>query len=143
MTPNSQWHSEHYAPVHPRVRRPVRFVWDGVGLSCFDWGSGPVEDNFSLRFRPVIPVLGQDAVGVAFRVVELAGAHGPDEGGEADGSEEEGDGDQDDKDFHWRGRPYFSRMAFRETVIEDKDIAKAAARGVAEPISAKGTAMTL
>jgi hypothetical protein len=39
--------------------------------------------------------------------------------------------------------PYFNRIAFSETVIDDKDIASAAASGVAAPIKAKGTAITL
>jgi hypothetical protein len=38
---------------------------------------------------------------------------------------------------------YFNRMAFRDTVIDDRDIASAAAIGVAAPTSAKGTATTL
>jgi hypothetical protein len=38
---------------------------------------------------------------------------------------------------------YFSLMALIDTVIDDKDIAKAAAKGVASPTSAKGTAITL
>lgn len=39
--------------------------------------------------------------------------------------------------------PYFSRSALSDTVIEDVDIAAAAARGVAIPTSASGTATTL
>ena len=38
---------------------------------------------------------------------------------------------------------YFSRMAFSDTVIDDNDIARAAAKGVANPTSANGTAITL
>jgi len=38
---------------------------------------------------------------------------------------------------------YFNRMAFSDTVIDDRDIAKAAASGVASPASASGTAITL
>lgn len=38
---------------------------------------------------------------------------------------------------------YFNRIAFSETVIEESDIAKAAARGVAAPTNASGTAITL
>lgn len=38
---------------------------------------------------------------------------------------------------------YFSRIAFSDTVIDDNDIAKAAASGVARPTSASGTATTL
>ena len=47
--------------------------------------------------------------------------------------------DQDGQDFHG----YFSLMAFRDTVIDDSDIASAAASGVAGPTSASGTAITL
>jgi hypothetical protein len=38
---------------------------------------------------------------------------------------------------------YFNLSAFSDTVIDDSDIAKAAASGVADPISARGTATTL
>jgi hypothetical protein len=38
---------------------------------------------------------------------------------------------------------YFNRMAFSDTVIDDNDIARAAANGVAIPTSASGTAITL
>ena len=38
---------------------------------------------------------------------------------------------------------YFNLSAFRDTVIDDNDMAKAAASGVADPIRAKGTATTL
>ena len=38
---------------------------------------------------------------------------------------------------------YFNRIAFRDTVIDDSDIASAAASGVAWPTSASGTAITL
>lgn len=55
-----------------------------------------------------------------------------------DRAQKERDRDQDGQDFHAR-----SLMALRETVIEESDIASAAARGVAAPTSAKGTATTL
>ena len=45
---------------------------------------------------------------------------------------------QNRQDFH-----YFSLSAFSDTVIDDKDIAKAAASGVADPTKANGTAITL
>jgi len=35
------------------------------------------------------------------------------------------------------------RKAFRDTVIDEVDIAKAATKGVASPATASGTAMTL
>ncbi len=38
---------------------------------------------------------------------------------------------------------YFNRSAFSETLIDDKDMASAAASGVANPTSAIGTATTL
>jgi hypothetical protein len=38
---------------------------------------------------------------------------------------------------------YFSRIAFSDTVIDDSDIASAAANGVAAPSNAKGTATML
>ena len=38
---------------------------------------------------------------------------------------------------------YLSRKAFSDTVIDEDDIAKAATNGVASPMTAKGTAITL
>lgn len=47
-------------------------------------------------------------------------------------------GNEDRQDLH-----YFSRIALSETVIEDSDMARVAASGVAWPIRASGTATTL
>jgi hypothetical protein len=59
---------------------------------------------------------------------------------EANAAKQEGNRDQVGQDFHGT---YFSRRAFKDTVIDDRLIAKAAAKGVARPTSANGTAMTL
>lgn len=86
----------------------------------------------------VVPVLDQDSVRVAFGVVELFRAHCPEESGEADAPQKQRNRDEDGQDFH-----YFNRIALRETVIDDNDMASAAASGVAIPTSARGTAMML
>ncbi len=87
----------------------------------------------------IVPVLCQDTVGVTFGVIKLPRLHRPDEGGKADAPKEKRNRDKDAKDFHG----HFNRRAFSETVMEDRDMAKAAARGVAIPTSARGTATTL
>jgi len=87
----------------------------------------------------VVPVLVQDSVRVALRVVILFRFQRPDEGHEPDPAEEQRNGNEGAKDIH----RYFSRSAFSETVIDDSDIASAAASGVASPTSASGTATML
>ena len=87
----------------------------------------------------VVPIWGQDAAGVALRIVELVGPHGPKERRKPGTAKNQAGGNQDGKDLHI----YLSRRAFRVTVIDDSDIARAAASGVACPISASGTATTL
>lgn len=87
----------------------------------------------------IVVILGQDPVGITFGVVELTRLHRPDECGKPDTAKEKRSRDQDAKDFH----VYFNRNAFSETVIDDSDMARAAASGVAIPTSARGTATTL
>ena len=87
----------------------------------------------------VIPIRGQDAVGIALRIIELAVPHGPDEGDKANSPQKQRNRYENAEDRH----DYFSLRALSETVIEDKDIANAAARGVARPTKAIGTAMIL
>lgn len=87
----------------------------------------------------VVPILCQDTVRVTFGVVELPGFHRPQKGGKADAAKKQRDGNEDAKDFH----RYFNRNAFSETVMDDSDMANAAASGVASPTSASGTATTL
>lgn len=87
----------------------------------------------------VVPILCQDTVRVTFRVVELPGFHRPQKGGKADTAKKQGNGNEDAKDFHG----HFNLRAFSETVMDDSDMASAAASGVASPTSASGTATTL
>ena len=61
-----------------------------------------------------------------------------DERGKADPAQKQRYRDQNGQDFH-----YFNLSAFSETLIDDNDMASAAASGVAAPISARGTAITL
>jgi len=87
----------------------------------------------------VIPVLVQDAVRVALWVVILFRFQRPDEGHKPDAAEKQRNRNERAEDIH----RYFSRRALSETVIDDSDIASAAASGVASPTSASGTAMML
>ena len=81
---------------------------------------------------------------VAFGVIELFRLHRPEEGHQTHAAQKQRHRDQECKNLHLRQPPdHFKRMAFRDTVIDDSDIASAAARGVAIPTSAKGTATTL
>lgn len=89
--------------------------------------------------RVIVPILGQDPTGVTRRVFELPGSDCPKERRQTEPTQDQGRRDQDGQNLH----DYFSLNAFRETVIDDSDIARAAAKGVAEPIRAKGTATTL
>lgn len=94
----------------------------------------------------VIPIGAQDAGGCTVGVVKLAGFDGPKEKRQPKAAQQQRNWDKVDKDVHMRPIskcPYFSRSAFSETVIDDSDIARAAASGVARPTSASGTAMML
>lgn len=106
-----------------------------MGCCCL---TSPKDDAAS-GFGAVVPILHQDTVGIAFGIVELPRFHRPDEGDKADPPKKEGYRDQDAEDFH----DYFNLSALSDTVIDDKDMAKAAARGVARPTKAIGTATTL
>jgi len=86
----------------------------------------------------IVPFLGQDAVGVTLRIVKLPRPHRPEERRQTDTAQNQRYWNEDRQNFH-----YFNRMAFSDTVIDDKDMASAAASGVASPNSASGTAMTL
>lgn len=76
---------------------------------------------------------------IPLRVIILPRPQRPEEGQQPDTPQKQRGRDQDRQDFH----RYFNRKALSETVIDDNDIASAAARGVAAPTSAKGTAITL
>jgi hypothetical protein len=87
----------------------------------------------------VVPVRQQDPFGIACRVIILPVAQRPDEGTKARKAKDQRCRDQPDQDIHG----YLIRIAFRDTVIEDSDIAMADISGVAKPSKATGTAMTL
>lgn len=92
----------------------------------------------------VVPVFEKNPACIALRVVKLLCPHRPEEGGKANPAQEQRHGDEDGEDLHLLQPPnHFSLMALRETVIDDSDIARAAAKGVAWPIRARGTATTL
>lgn len=76
---------------------------------------------------------------VALRVVVLPRPKRPEKRHKANPAQKQRRRNEDGQDFHG----YFNRRALSETVIEESDIASAAARGVAAPTSASGTATTL
>lgn len=90
-------------------------------------------------FGVVFPILRKYAVGVALGIVKLPRAHCPEKRQQTDETQQQRNRDQDGQDIHG----YFRRRALSETVIDDSDIAAAAASGVAIPIRASGTAITL
>ena len=90
----------------------------------------------------IVVILAQDAVAVAFRIVELPVPQRPEERCKTKAAQEQRYRDEVDKHLHRRS-PYFSRSAFSVTVSDDVDIASAAMSGVASPTSATGTATTL
>ena len=94
----------------------------------------------ALGTRFVVEIRHQNPVGSAIGVFVLFVLHRPNKERQTYAAKDQGNRDQDGQDFHGA---YFKRSALSDTVIEDRLIAKAAARGVAKPISAKGTATTL
>ena len=93
---------------------------------------------FDCRFRVLIPFTDQNPIGIARRIIKLPRLHGPDKGSKPDATQQQRYRYQDRQNLH-----HFTRNALSDTVIEDKDIAAAAARGVAIPAKANGTATTL
>ena len=88
----------------------------------------------------IVVFAGEDPVGVAIRIVVLARADRPEKPGQPQPAQKDGNGDQVNEYVH--DFP-LSRKAFSDTVIELKDMAKAAARGVANPARAIGIAIML
>lgn len=97
----------------------------------------------------IVPFFAEDAARVAFGVVILVRAHRVDKGRQSAATQQQRNGDEIGKDAHGkdtfvgRGAGYFRRSAFRDTVMEELDIASAAIKGVAKPAMARGTAITL
>jgi hypothetical protein len=87
---------------------------------------------------PFIPFADHDAACVPYRVFELPRFHRPDKSGKSDAAQKQGYRNKDRQYLHQR-----TRNALSDTVIDESDIAAAAASGVASPIQANGTATML
>lgn len=74
----------------------------------------------------VVPILCQNPVGIALRIIKLTGFHRPKERNQTNAAKEQRNRDQDRQDFH-----HFSLSALTDTVIDEIDMASAAAKGVA------------
>ena len=90
-----------------------------------------------------IVVVEQDAVAGAVEIVELAGLQRPQEGGQAEQAQHQGQRDQPDA-----GRPSaraarFRRSALTMTRSDEVDMAIAATSGVTRPATASGTVSRL
>src|SRR5690606_36370178 len=74
----------------------------------------------------------QDAVRGPLQVVELTRAQRPEESGQPEQAEEEGDRDQIDQHVHAASHPFVrrSRSALTVTAMDDADITAAAISGV-------------
>ena len=88
----------------------------------------------------IVVVCPQNAVGIAVGVIELTTPQHPEEPGQPKPAQKQADRNQIGQVFQ---AAYLTRQAFRLTVIDETDIAKAAIRGVAMPIRANGTAIRL
>ena len=86
----------------------------------------------------VVEIRAQDPVAIPFRIVKLTGLKSPKESDEAQKTKPQRHRYQNDKHFHQR-----NLNAFKVTIMEEPDIANAAAKGVANPARARGTAITL
>lgn len=83
----------------------------------------------------------QNPLGIARRIVILAGFQAPDIREQSQCSQGQRHRYQNDEDVHLAA--IFTRMAFTSTVIEEADIAMAAKNGVAKPAMAIGIAIAL
>ena len=86
----------------------------------------------------IVEIVAQDSGGIAVLVLVLPVPHRPQKETQSETAKCQRDRDQKHQNIHDR-----SRIAFSVTVIEDRDIAKAARSGVASPTKASGTAITL
>src|SRR5690606_35590785 len=89
----------------------------------------------------VVLVVEQDAIGRAFRIVELAMAQRPEKRGEPREAEAERNRYQEQQAVHLTALA--SRSELATTTSELADIAAAAISGVSRPATASGTANTL
>jgi hypothetical protein len=94
---------------------------------------------------PVALVVEQDPLGGTVKIVELAATHRPQESGQAEQAEKQGDRDQVEQPFHRLQPPRRQprRAEFNTTKIELVDIDSAATKGVTKPSTASGTARRL
>lgn len=90
--------------------------------------------------RAARPLIVQNPYRMPFRVIILARFERPDEGQKTQAAKCQRHGNKEDKNIH-ETRPTLT--AFKSTVMEESDIASAAASGVAYPKTAIGTAMRL
>lgn len=94
------------------------------------------------RYRLIIE---QDALGRPVEIVELAGAHAPQEGEKPQSAEAQCDGNEEQKNGHDALLPFTrpARRALSTTTIDELDMARAAISGVTRPRMASGTAARL
>lgn len=87
-----------------------------------------------------VPVVGQEPLAISVGIFELFGLQRPKEPPKPQRAQKQRNRDQINEHFH---EDYFNLSALIDTVIDDSDIAKAAASGVANPSNAIGTATAL
>ena len=91
------------------------------------------------RLGLIVPALVQNTAAITVRVLVLPTAQRVEKPDQAHRPQHEGYRDQICQNIHRQ----IPRIAFRDTVIDDVDMAKAAISGVANPTTASGTATTL
>jgi hypothetical protein len=88
----------------------------------------------------VIPFIAEDTPRVTFGIIILVRPHRVDKRHKANPAQKQGNRYEIGQNFHIN---YLRRRAFRDTVMDEVDIANAAISGVANPATAKGTAIIL
>lgn len=89
-------------------------------------------------------IVRQGAPARAFKIIKLPVAQSPHEGCEPNQAKQQSQWQQKHKNIHAnRSIGQRARKAFKVTITEEPDIAKAAMRGVASPAIATGTATRL
>lgn len=86
----------------------------------------------------IIPLIIQNALAVTFRIIVLPTAQGINKPCQSKPPQDQRNRDKIRQDRHDR-----TRSAFKDTVIDELDIASAAINGVANPAAANGTAKML
>lgn len=93
--------------------------------------------------RTILQMIGENSAGVAFRVLVLARAHGPDEGAQAQQADADAERSQEQQEAHGRFPATVRRSALRVTARDEPDIARAAMKGLTKPAIAAGVATRL